>query len=383
MRQQRITEEQFISSINSATRRQQIIEALSDGIAAPAFFLEEQQRHRGQTRDVELIEITDAAIAAIEPPSDPVLASYFEDNTDRYRAPEYRSVMLVELTPQGLADDSAIDSAMVRDEYERRIANYRQAEQRTVLQLVFPDREAAEAARTRISKGETIEDVVVELGRSMDDVTLGTFTQQAMPDQTLAETAFSLENVGVVSEVVEGTFGPLLVWVSEIIPEQTQPFEEVEADIRDALALVEANDILLNVSDAYEDARAAGATMQEAADSQRLSVITIEAIDATGRDKDGELVELPVSNELLREIFTADIATENPPLSTSPDGFLWYVVSDIEDERARTLDEILERVVEDWTTDERNRLLDEAAESIVAELDGGGVLGSIAEESGY
>ncbi|MEO1748892.1 MAG: peptidylprolyl isomerase, partial [Pseudomonadota bacterium] len=71
------------------------------------------------------------------------------------------------------------------------------------------------------------------------------------------------------------------------------------------------------------------------------------------------------------------------PLSASPDGFLWYEVADIEDERARTLDEIRERVAEDWTIDERNRLLDEAAESVVAELDGGGVLGSIAEESGY
>ncbi|MEO0919339.1 MAG: SurA N-terminal domain-containing protein [Pseudomonadota bacterium] len=383
LRQQRITEEQFIDSINSATRRQQIIEALSDGIAAPRFFLDEQQRHQGQTRDVELIEISDAEIVAIETPSDADLTAYFEDNADRYRAPEYRSVMLVELTPQSLAEESAIDISMVREEYERRIDNYRQPEQRTVLQLVFPDREAALDARARVTDGTSIDAIVAELGRSMDDVTLGTFTQQTMPDQTLAETAFGLEDAGIVSDVVDGTFGPLLVWVSEIIPEQTQPFEEVEAELRDTLALVEANDILLNVSDAYEDARAAGATMQEAATSQRLSVISIEAVDATGRDKDGELVSLPESNELLREIFTADIDTENPPLSASPDGFLWYEVAEIEDERARTLDEIRERVIEDWTTDERNRLLDEAAESIVAQLDAGGILGSIAEEGGY
>ncbi|MEO0542536.1 MAG: peptidylprolyl isomerase [Pseudomonadota bacterium] len=371
LNQQRINEAQFLASINSATRRQQIIEALSDGMVAPGFFLQEQQRHQGQTRDVTLLEVTQDAIDEIALPSDTQLSAYFEENADRYRAPEYRSVMIVELTPAGLAEASEIDLDMVRDEYERRINNFRQEEQRTVNQLVFPDRSAAEAAVASIADGTTIEDVVSASGRSMSDVTLGTFTKTGMPDQALADAAFALSEVGEVSDIVDGVFGPILVWVTEIIPEQTTPFEEVEAQLRESLALVEANDILLSVSDAYEDARAAGATMQEAAAAQRLELLVFDAVDATGRDKNGDIVELPTSNELLREIFTADIETENPPLSASPDGFIWYEVSDIEDERARALDEVRERVISDWTSDERSRLLDEVAGALVAELDGG------------
>ncbi|MEO1702080.1 MAG: peptidylprolyl isomerase [Pseudomonadota bacterium] len=383
LNQQRINETQFLDSINSATRRQQIIEALSDGIVAPDFFMAEQQRHRGQTRDLELVEITQNAIADIAPPTEEQLTAYFEENADRYRAPEYRSVMLVELTPEGLAEPSELDADLVLAEYERRINNFRQNEQRTVRQLVFPDGDAAQAVRDRITGGETIEDIVSEMGRNLEDVTIGTFAQAAMPDQVLADAAFSLTAIGDVSEVVDGAFGPVLVWVSEIVAEQTIPFEEVEQQLREQLALAEANDILLSVSDAYEDARASGATMREAAMSQQLTVLSIDAVDSTGRGKDGEFVDLPTSNELLREIFTADIETENPPLSASPDGFIWYEVADIEDERARTLDEVRERVAADWTIEERSRLLDEAAGGVVVAIEKGATSGEISEENDY
>ncbi|MEN0002185.1 MAG: SurA N-terminal domain-containing protein, partial [Pseudomonadota bacterium] len=316
--QQRITEAQFLDSINNAARRQQIIEAVSDGVAVPAFFLDQQQRHQGQTRDLELIEIGEDAVGEIAAPSDAALTSYFDANRDRYRAPEYRTVKILELTPALLANADTIDEATVRAEYEARIDRFRQAEQRTVRQLVFSDREAALAARERVIAGESIDTIVGEMGRTMADVTIGTFTQAGFPDQSLAEAAFTLAEVNQISDVVDRAFGPTIVWVTEILPEQTQPFEDVRDELAAALAQAEANDILLSVSDAYEDARASGATMEEAAAAQQLTLVTIDAVDATGRDKDGAPVDLPASNELLREIFTADIDVENPPLAATP-----------------------------------------------------------------
>ncbi|MEL6920728.1 MAG: peptidylprolyl isomerase, partial [Pseudomonadota bacterium] len=255
-----MTEAAYIESLENAARRQQIVEAVSDGIAAPEFFITEQRRHQGQSRDVELIEIPESAVGEIGDPTDDELTRYFEANRDRYRAPEYRSVQIVELTAETLANATEIPEDDVRAEYERRINNFREPERRTVRQLVFPDREAAETARQRVLAGEALEAMVTDAGRTLEDVTLGTFTQTAMPDQTLAETAFALAGVDEVSEVVDGAFGPVLVWVSAIEAEQVRPFEDAEAELREAMALAEANDIILSVSDGYEDARAGGAT---------------------------------------------------------------------------------------------------------------------------
>ncbi|MEM1376735.1 MAG: peptidylprolyl isomerase [Pseudomonadota bacterium] len=378
-----MTEDAYISSLQNAARRQQIVEAVSDGITAPKFFISEQRRHQGQSRDVELIEITESAVGEIADPTEVDLTRYFEANRDRYRAPEYRSVKIVELTAETLANADDIPVESVRAEYERRIDNFREPERRTVRQLVFSDIEAAETARQRILAGEALETTVTDAGRTLDDVTLGTFTKETIPDQTIAETAFALAGINEVSDVIEGAFGPVLIWVSAIEPETIRPFEETEEELRSALALAEANDIILSVSDGYEDARAGGATMDEAAQGQQLEVVTFDAVDATGRGKDGEIVSLPTSRDLLREIFTADIDVENPPLAASGDGFIWYEVTGIEDERAQTLDEVRETAVADWKANELTRLMDELATNVAQQLRDGTTANELAETNGY
>ena len=85
-----------------------------------------------------------------------------------------------------------------------------------------------------------------------------------MPDPAVAEAAFKLQ-ANEVSSVVQGAFGPVLMRVTDIKPEVVRPLAEVTPEIRKDLALVEANRILLDVHDSYEDARAGGESLREAA----------------------------------------------------------------------------------------------------------------------
>jgi peptidyl-prolyl cis-trans isomerase D len=180
---------------------------------------------------------------------------------------------------------------------------------------------------------------------------------------------------------VEGAFGPVLLRVTEIKPEMVRPFEDVRDEIRQDLALAEANRILLDVHDAYEDARAAGDTLAEAAAKQNLEVVTIEAVDRQGQSPDGTVIEnIPESAELLRQAFETEPGVENPPINIGSNGFVFYEVEGVTPARERTLDEVRERVVAEWKAAEAERLLSARAAEIEKRIEDGASLDEIAAE---
>ncbi|MBT8388846.1 MAG: peptidyl-prolyl cis-trans isomerase, partial [Altererythrobacter sp.] len=361
-----------------------VMEAVNDGMSVPDTFLDAVSQYIGQTRDISYVEIDQSTLEEIAAPDDATLKAFFDENQSDYRAPEYRTAQIVRLTPEEIFDQTAVSDGDVRAEYDNNKARYATAERRTIPQLVFASDEEAKAARERILAGGTFDAEVEAAGRTMADVTLGTFEKASAPDTDLGDAAFALASTDDVSDVVAGAFGSRLVRVSEIMPEQVQPFEEAAPEIRRQLALLEAQDILLNVHDGYEDARAGGASLMDAATEQKLEVQTVAAIDRQGMDQDGNPVDLGAeANELIRGIFEADANIENPPIGASGDGFIWYEVTEIIEDRDRTLDEVRQQAVEDWTTAEKNKLLDASAEPVAEALRAGRAPSDVATDNGY
>ncbi len=377
-------EADYINSRQQAATRQQVMEAVNDGMNVPDTFLDAVSQYIGQTRDISYVEINEATLEEIAAPDDATLQAYFEENQSNYRAPEYRTVEIVRLTPEEIIDETTVSDGDVRAEYDNNKARYATAERRTIQQLVFASEDEAKAARERILAGGTFAAEVETAGRTIADVTLGTFDQISAPDPDLGNAAFALASTSDVSDVVPGAFGSRLVSVSEIVPEQVQPFEEAAPEIRRELALLEAQDVLLNVHDGYEDARAGGASLMDAANSQKLNVQTVAAIDRRGLDQNSNPVDLGAeSSDLIRGIFGAEANLENPPIGASGDGFIWFEVTEIIEDRDRTIDEVRDQVVADWTDAEKNKQLDADAEQVAVALRAGRAPTDVATESGY
>ncbi|MEP4421715.1 MAG: SurA N-terminal domain-containing protein, partial [Nitratireductor sp.] len=316
--------EDYIRNREQVAIRQQIVEAVSDGMSVPDTFLKAVALYQGEDRTVDMIVLPPALVEPIEAPADDVLAAWFEDNKIRYEAPEYRKLSYVKLEPEDIADPRAIADDQVRQDYETNIASYTTPERRTIEQVVFANTEAAQIALDRVRGGATFEETVAAEGKSMLDVQLGTLEKSRVADPAVAEAAFGLAE-NEISGIVEGAFGPVILRVTEIEAEKVQPFEEVADKIRMELALAEAGDVLFDVHDGYEDARAAGSTMAEAAEKIGLKMVTVEAIDRTGRTPDGTVVnDLPQSRDMLREAFETEAGVENPPLSLGSSGFVFY-----------------------------------------------------------
>ena len=382
LRQIGMRPEDYLANRGQVAIRQQIVEAVSDGLKAPDTFLRAVALYRGEDRTADYIVLSKSLVEPIEEPSDAALSTYFDENKQTYAAPEYRKIAYVTLVPEKIADESAITDAQVKEDYDKNISRFTTPETRTIEQIVFPSEEAAQTALDSIKAGATFDSIVTAQGKTSADTLLGTFAKDKVADPAVAEAAFALQ-ANEVSPVVNGAFGPVLVRVTEITPAVVKSLAEATPEIRKDLALAEANRILLDVHDNYEDSRAAGESLREAAAKLGLEVATIEAIDRAGQRPDGSVVnDLPQSRELLEAAFEAEAGLENPPVNVGSTGYVFYEVEEITPARDRTLDEVKAKVAADWKAAEAEKRLAAKAAEIEKRLKDGATLDALATELG-
>jgi peptidyl-prolyl cis-trans isomerase D len=372
--------EDYLSNRSQEAVRRQIIEAVADGMKAPDTFLRAVALYGGQDRTAEFIALPRSTVEPIEAPGDAVLSTWFEERKAQYAAPEYRKIAYLKLEPEDIADESAISDDQLRADYEKNKARFTTPETRTIEQLVFASKTAAQTARATLASGTSFDKIVEAEGRTMADVLLGTLAKDRISDKAVAEAAFALP-LDEVSEVVDGSFGPVLVRVTAINPQVVRSYDEAAPEIRKDLALGEAHRILLDVHDSYEDARAAGETLAEAAAKLKLRVVTVDAIDQSGQKPDGAIVnDLPESSELLRAAFDTEVGVENPAINLGSNGYLFFEVQGVTPARDRPLDEVKGKVVADWMAAEAQKRLSDRVAELEKRLKDGTTLDMIASE---
>src|SRR5690606_19533631 len=138
--------EDYLANRAKVAVRQQIVEAVSDGLKAPATLLRAVALYRGEDRTVDYLAVPRALVEPVAAPSDSVLSGYFEEHKKTYAAPEYRKFTYARLDPADIMDLSSVTDQQVREDYEKNKARFTTPETRTIEQLVFQSREAAEAA---------------------------------------------------------------------------------------------------------------------------------------------------------------------------------------------------------------------------------------------
>lgn len=375
-----MTPQNYLDNRAQVARRQQIVEAVADGIKAPDTLVKAVALFKGESRTVDYVSMPKNFITSVADPSDADLKTYFEANKEAYGAPQYRKVSYVKLEAGDIADPATVTPEEIKIEYDKNIARYSTPETRTIEQLTFANEDAAKAAHEKLAAGTSFDDLVKAEGRTIDDVRLGTFPKTALPDQSIADAVYSLQPNGV-SDVLKGAFGPVLIRVTAVTPEVVKQLPEVEKDIRETIALGQAANAIADVHDAYESTRADGASMAEAAAKQNLKMITIDAVDQNGRAPDEkDIANLPFDENQLAAIFQADVGFDNEPFSLGTNAYLWYDVDSITPARERPLDEVKTKVVENWKTAELEKQLNAKAEDVRKRVADGTSLEAIAAE---
>lgn len=368
------TEQRYLADQRRVSLRHQIAGTVSSGLETPSTMVDALSRFQNEQRSIEYIKLDQAQAGTIDPPSPETLASYFDEHKAQFRAPEYRKIAFVTVTPEEIGKWTDVSDEDAKKVFEQRRAQMGTPEKRQVQQMTFPTIEEAKAARGRIAAGEvTFDELAKERNLNPADLDLGLVTKTAILDPAIADAAFSLPT-GEVSEPIKGAFNVALVKVSAIQPGEQPSYESVAGDIKKEIAAERARAQVGTLRDKMEDERGGGASVAEAAKKLGLTPVTIDAVDRSGRQPNGQPVSnIPLGLDVVAQVFNSDVGVDNEPLSFHG-GYVWYEVLGITPPRDRSLDEVKTQVEARWRDDEvANRLRGKATE-LVKKLNDGGKL---------
>ncbi|BCP53241.1 peptidylprolyl isomerase [Kaistia sp. 32K] len=346
LRNNGMTEDAYVVQRRAEEKRQQIAESISGGATAPNAFSKALHEYQTEQRDIRFIVLPSSVVGEIPAPNADELTAYYNDNKAEWRAPEARTISFIKLGAAEVARPEDVSDEDAKKAYEAEKASFSTPETRHVFQVVFADESTAQAAADRLKAGEDFNAVLESTGKKLADVDLGVLTRDKLIDPAVAEAAFSLAPNGT-SDVVKGSFGPVVVRVTDVVPESVKPFDEVKGELKKTLALGNARSDVNVLRDSIEDARAGGASFEEIAANNKLTVKKI-TVDQQGKDPQGNAVaDIPAQAELLKAAFESDIGIDNSAVPTE-DGYVWYAIADINPSHDRPLDEVREKVIEAW-----------------------------------
>ncbi|WP_315730053.1 peptidylprolyl isomerase [Bradyrhizobium sp. SZCCHNRI2010] len=368
------TEQRYLADQRRVSLRHQIAGTISSGLETPNTMVDALSRYQNELRSMEYIKLDQTQAGTIDPPSPEALAAYFDEHKAQFRAPEYRKISFVLDTPEEIGKWTDVSDEDARKAFEQRRSLLGTPEKREVQQMTFPTMEEAQAARARIASGVvTFDELAKERNLNPADLDLGLVAKSAILDPAIADAAFSLPT-GEVSEPIKGAFNVALVKVSAIQPGEQPSYESLASEIKKEIAAERARSQVATLRDKMEDERGGGASVAEAAKKLGLTPVTIDAVDRSGRQPNGQPApNIPLGLDVVAQSFNSDVGIDNEPISFRS-GYVWYEVLGITPPRDRTLDEVKGQVEARWHDDEVAAKLRTKASELVKKLNDGGKL---------
>jgi peptidyl-prolyl cis-trans isomerase D len=205
--------------------------------------------------------------------------------------------------------------------------------------------------------------------------------KSAIIDAKVADAAFALPT-NEISQPIQGTFGVVLVKVGKIEPGTQASYDSVAQELKHEIALDRAKKSVLDLHNKMEDERGGGASVIEAAQKLKLTPVTVEAVDRSGRAPDGQPVtSIPKGLDLVAQAFSSDVGVDNETISFNG-GYVWFDVLGVTPSRERKLDEVKDQIETRWHADQVSAKLRSKAAEMVQKLGQGGKLADEAASAG-
>ena len=379
----RLTPTEYEDGVRQDIARAQLADSLAVGANPPAVLARTLLRHERQERTAEALTLAVDSEAPPEP-GEAELQAWFGERRADYTTPEYRRITAAVIRPADFLDEVEVSEEELRAEYDYRIEEFIVPARRAIDQMVFPGAEAAEAARERLAGGAGFHALGAELlDLSPADMDLGMRAEDELATAELGAAAFAAP-VGEAAGPVETPFGWAVVRAREEAPGSTRPFAEAAETLRRERKIALAQDLVADLGDEFEDARAGGATLEEAARAVGVATLAVGPVDRFGRLADGGApgAAPPPIAEFLDRAFAAKPDEETPLHDTEDGSYFTLRVVRITPPAERSLDEAREEAVADWRADRLRADAVARAEAIAERLRGGAPVAEVAAGAG-
>lgn len=376
-----ITPAQFKQQLSDEIALQHMGRGLGAGLRAPRIYSALQANYVLESRDASYIKV-DAKLAGAPPkPTDAQLQQLITENAAQLRRPERRSVRIVLFNPtdEKIMKSVTLDEAEVRKAYDFKKDALSQAERRSFVQIPAPDAATAQRVSAALKAGQDVD--AVAKANKLQPIDMTDKPKTAVPDPAVAEVAFGLKE-GEVSGPIRGQLGFAVVKVISITAGKEVTFEEARKDIETEMRQRGAVEKVELMVQKYEDLRAKGTPLLEAAAAVGADVQTFEKVakDGVTKDKTGKEAALPPP--VVQAMFGLPKGGESD-LGELGQGYYFAVrVDDVLPPSLPTVDEVRKEATAFWTDREQAKLLKAKSDEISARLAKGETLEAIAASMG-
>lgn len=371
-----LSEAAYVQIRQNEMRMQQLTGPTFAALSMPPVLTDRIYAYLNETRTAEFLVIPDASMTEVKDPDQATLEKFYQDNIARYQRPEYRAFVALHLKAEDFAKDVKIADEQVQKEFDTRQAEFVTPESRAVEQVVVQEQAKADAIVAAVKSGKSFADAVKEAtgGAPVD---LGEVTQDKLP-AAIAEQSFALAADGV-SDPIKSPFGLHVVHVKSITPGSSKTYDEVKDQLRQELALSQAGDAMVSVINQLDDTLAGGATVEEAAKQLQLTPQKYDAVDSSGKDRDGK--DANVAPEILQLAQSTESGQTSLVTVLSDNSYAVVQVTGVTPAEARPLTEVAEQVKQDWLAKARRDAADAKAKEIADKVKSGD-LASIGKSMG-
>ncbi len=375
------SEASFVAATRRDIARDQLLRAVAANTLAPDVLVDRFFRYRGEQRVAQLVIVPTGSTRDVAEPDDATLQEYYRQNETDYTAPELRAVTYFTLRPQDLVAEVAVTDEEIAEEYDIRRDEFVMLERREIEQLLYEDEKAAQAAYDRFSRGDDLA-VIAQDTKSLTAgaVSLGLITKSRLPNEA-REAVFALAE-GQISRPTKSAFGWHVFRVVKVEPGSTKSLEDVREQLRNDIALRGAQDVLFDIANRIEDEFAGGASVVEAANRMSIAITRADAVDAAGRDANGNAITtLPQIGDFLPVVFATEVGAE-PALHESETGYFAFGVEEVIAPAIRPFASIRAKVRADWEAATRTDATQKTATEIADKVRSGTEIEGIAGQRG-
>lgn len=361
--------EALVEEIRGDTAIQMTMEALTSGIRAPSSFGALALAYQSETRVVSIAEAPLSAAGSIPNPTEAQLQAFWEENQETLRVPEFRTLTIVYARTADFVPRVQIPESRLQEEFDARAAAMTQPEKRTYIRIAAQTEVQANQAAQRIGRGETAQAVAQALGLQ---VARGeNQARSEVTDSNIAAAVFAAP-AGAAPRVVQGSLTPwAVIQVQSITPAVAPTFAAMREELRTAIANDEAGNLLNDAISRFEEARAAGTAVTQAAQQAGLTTVTLPPVEEHGHDAQGVEVEALAGGEQLLQTAFATPEGEASDFTPLGDSDVLVSVDRVTPSFVRPLAEVRDQLQQVWLGRERARRLRDMAQTVTDAVRGG------------
>lgn len=366
----------FEAEFSAELVRNQLLDALDSGFQPPQIMLDARQAYTEEQRTIRALLLPPSLSEDVGEPDDETLAAFIEENASVFMRPERRSFTLVRVTPDAFSLDVNVSEEDVQDlyEYQRDTGALTDPATRSFTQWAFDDEVAANQALAALANDASDD----TLGQPLSFSDVEAFE---VPDNAVADAVFDM-SVGETG-VVEGLLGWRVVRIDGGFDPEMPTLEALRSELVSELAADQAEADMLDALARFEEARASGQTLEEAAMSAGVPAEKFGLVSQTTADTYGyRLATLADQEDIMTAVFELPQGFAGDLTSYNENGYFVARVDAIETPRLPEVDEVREDASAFW----RLRTVDEAlgviANAALARAEAGEDFNDIANELG-